>query len=151
MHIVPGSHCTEGQRAAVAELLIAENGHEYPDWTCAEAALETALPGPIPITFVAIEDGVALGCASLLDDDEVSGWSEQLWLGNVVVTPSARGRGIGAALVGAVEAHARSIGITELHLVTTSAVDWYRSKGWVVVGQAAVHSHPMTVMHTTLL
>lgn len=150
MEIVPGSTCTRAQRAAIADLLVAENGREYPDWTVQQAAEETALPGPIPMTFVALASGAAIGCASLLDDDEVSGWSDAVWLGNVVVAPQARGRGIGTALVAAVEAHATSVGITELHLVTTSAIEWYRTKDWTVVGTADVHGHPMTVMHKTL-
>ena len=111
---------------------------------------ETGFAGPIPVTFVAVDDGCAIGCASLLDDDEVTGWDDHAWLGNVAVVEAARGHGVGSALVSAVETHATSIGVTALHLVTTSAVDWYRAKGWDVVGVGDVHGHSMTVMRKTL-
>lgn len=151
MHIVPGSQCTTAQCAAVAELLVAENARAYPAWTIEQATAEVAMPGPLPITFIAIDDGRALGCASLLDDDEVTDWDGRTWLGNVVVSGDARGRGIGSMLVDAVETHARTIDIAELHLVTTSAVDWYLPKGWRTLADADVHGQRMTVMHKTLL
>ena len=150
MQIIRGADCTIGQRAAIAELLLAENGRVYPGWTVEQAAAETGLAGPIPVTFVAVDDGCAIGCASLLDDDEVTGWDDHAWLGNVAVVEAARGHGVGSALVSAVETHATSIGVTALHLVTTSAVDWYRAKGWDVVGVGDVHGHSMTVMRKTL-
>lgn len=144
--IVPGASCTDAQRRSIAVALIAENSHEYPDWTVEQATAEVAAPGPLPMTFVVIENGIPIGCASLLDDDEVTGWGGREWLANVVVVETARGRGVGTALVDAVEQHARAIGLPELHLVTSTAVRWYEAKTWSVVGEADVHGHPMNVM-----
>lgn len=151
VEIIPGYQCTPEQRRAIADVLIAANSHEYPQWTPAEAADELAARGPLPLSFIALEHGIAVGCASLLDDDEVSDWEGRTWLGNVVVQDHARGRGIGSDLVDAVETHARSIGLTELHLVTLAAIDWYRAKGWRPLGAGNVHGHRMTVMSKTLL
>lgn len=148
VEIVPGWQCDAETRAVLARVVVAEHGHEYPQWTVTEAIDEIGAPGPIPMTFVAVENGRAIGCASLLDDDEVTGWDGHFWLGNVVVLGSERGRGVGSALVQAVMDHARSLGIGELHLVTTSAIDWYLPRGWARLGSADVHGHPMTVMRS---
>jgi GNAT superfamily N-acetyltransferase len=150
VNIVPGSACTHEQRRTLATALVAEFGHQYPDWTIDDAVEELATPGPLPTSFVALDGTTPLGCASLLEDDEVTDWSGHVWLGNVVVLESARGRGIGSALVSTIEEHASSLGIPELHLVTASAIDWYERRGWNLVGDADVHGHAMSVMRKSL-
>lgn len=150
MEIIAGNRCTAEQRAVLAHALVREFGNHYPDWTIDEAIDELAAAGPVPTSLVAFEGDAVLGCASLLDDDEVTGWDGRHWLGNVVVLDTARGRGIGAALVNAVEAHAVALGLTELHLVTGTALDWYLRRGWTALGTADVHGHAMTVMRKAL-
>lgn len=150
MNIVAGSRCTAEQRRLLADALVAEFGTHYPNWTVDEAIAELAAPGPIPASFVALDGTTPLGCASLLADDEVADWDGRLWLGNVVVLEAARHRGIGSALVSAVEAHATALGITELHLVTTTALEWYERHGWQHVGAASVHGHAMSVLRKSL-
>ncbi|MFF2271759.1 GNAT family N-acetyltransferase [Agromyces sp. NPDC058136] len=63
--------------------------------------------------FVASEAGVAVGCAGAryLDDDAAE-------LTRVFVAPEARGQGLGASLVGAVEDAVRGSGRTTLRLDT---------------------------------
>lgn len=146
MPIIAGTECDTTALRAIGQLLIEHFGHQYPTWTLEQAMSEIAAAGPVPATFVAMEFGEPLGCASLLDDDEVDGWDGHQWLGNVVVHPSARGRGIGAQLVDVVIDHARNLGLDGLWLVTDTAVDWYERRGWAVCGTSSVHGHPMTVM-----
>lgn len=146
MQIIDGAACTLAQRRQLAEALIAAFGAHYPEWTLDAAADELGTSDGLPSSVVAIESGQVLGCASLLADDEVEGWPDRHWLGNVVVFESARDRGIGTALVNAVEARAAMIGIPELHLVTDGAEDWYAGRGWSRVGVGVVHGHHMTVM-----
>ena len=150
MEIVPGNRCTVAQRTLLAHTLIREFGTHYPDWTVDQAADELAAHGPLPMSLIALDGDVALGCASLLDDDEVTGWVDRIWLGNVVVLGTERGRGIGAALVDAIERYAASMGFPELHLVTSTAIDWYERRGWTALGVADVHGHAMTVMRRAL-
>ena len=150
MEIVPGNRCTIEQRTLLAHTLIREFGTHYPDWTVDQAADELAAHGPLPMSLIALDGDVALGCASLLDDDEVTGWVDRIWLGNVVVLGTERGRGIGAALVDAIERYAASMGFPELHLVTSTAIDWYERRGWTALGVADVHGHAMTVMRRAL-
>ena len=150
MEIVPGNRCTVAQRTLLAHTLIREFGTHYPDWTVDQAADELAAHGPLPMSLIALDGDIALGCASLLDDDEVTGWVDRIWLGNVVVLGTERGRGIGAALVDAIERYAASMGFPELHLVTSTAIDWYERRGWTALGVADVHGHAMTVMRRAL-
>lgn len=52
------------------------------------------------------------------------------WLAGLVVAPAMRGRGIGAALVRAVEAEAGDRDVTRLHLYTDEAEGFYAALGW---------------------
>lgn len=146
MKIVPAWEAPTPTLAAFAEDLVQAFGHAYPAWTVAEAVAELAHRDGLPYSVVAVDDdGTALGCASLLADDEV----EDLdgvgpWLGNVWVAPAARGRGIGRALVDAVITAASARGCEALHLVTDTATSWYRRQGWQELGPVQVHGHAMT-------
>jgi len=55
------------------------------------------------------------------------------WLAGLVVEKGYRGRGIGVALVKAIEAHAASVGVDMLHLYTWEARDFYTALGWDMV------------------
>ena len=134
----------------LASALVAEFGSHYPNWTIDEAIEELAMTGPLPMSVVALDGTTPLGCASLLVDDEVTGWDGHMWLGNVVVLEAARNRGVGSALVVAIEQRAAALGIRELHLVTSSAIGWYEQRGWKLIGEADVHGHAMSVMRKLL-
>lgn len=68
------------------------------------------------------------------------------WLAGLVVDDAHRGRGIGRALVAAIEAHAASIGVERLYLYTWEARDFYAGLGWVVVERLKQDGHPMLLM-----
>ncbi|WP_246679836.1 GNAT family N-acetyltransferase [Mesorhizobium sp. B2-3-5] len=55
------------------------------------------------------------------------------WLAGLVVDTSHRGKGIGTALVDAIEAHAASVGVETLYLYTWEARDFYTALGWIWV------------------
>ncbi|WP_407154274.1 GNAT family N-acetyltransferase [Bradyrhizobium sp. STM 3557] len=82
--------------------------------------------------FVAMSDGLPLGCVGLKgggrDDAEI----KRLW-----VAPSARGLGVGRRLMDAAEDAARSLSIKTLRLDTNSALteagQLYRSSGWTEI------------------
>jgi predicted N-acetyltransferase YhbS len=151
MEILPASALDTPLLAAIAERIVLAFGHAYPDWTAEEALAELRNDGGLPMTLVAVSENEVIGCASLLDDDEVDGFRDAgPWLGNVWIDPGHRHRGVGGALVAAVIASARELRVPELHLVTDSARDWYAAKGWCEVGSASVHGHAMTVMRLTL-
>ncbi|HEY4191424.1 MAG TPA: GNAT family N-acetyltransferase [Mesorhizobium sp.] len=68
------------------------------------------------------------------------------WLAGLAVAKAFRGRGIGAALVRAVEAHARAVGAEPLYLYTWQARDFYAALGWQAVESLVQDGEPMFLM-----
>ena len=57
-------------------------------------------------------------------------------LRSVVVEPDRRGMGLGRDIVAAAEQLARDDGITELYLLTETAIDWFPRLGYEVIARA---------------
>lgn len=72
------------------------------------------------------------------------------WLAGLVVDHDHRNKGIGRALVAAIEAHAAAIGVERLYLYTWEARDFYSGLGWVVVEPLEQDGHPMLLMSRQL-
>lgn len=53
-----------------------------------------------------------------------------LWLSNLFVTPTARGRGIADALLTAAQVQAKRLGWNEIYLYARSSKAYYLAKGW---------------------
>jgi GNAT superfamily N-acetyltransferase len=68
----------------------------------------------------------------------------------MIVDQDYRGRGIGTALVRAVEAHAASAGVGRLYLYTWHARRFYEALGWVEVQTFAQDGEPMALMSRAL-
>jgi amino-acid N-acetyltransferase len=82
--------------------------------------------------YVARVDGEPVGAGGL----EVHG-ADGL-LRSVVVAESHRGRGYGAAICEHLEARARRAGVGTLYLLTTTAVEFFRARGYGPIDRAAV-------------
>lgn len=85
--------------------------------------------------------GEALGCAALRALDGSTGELKRMY-----VRPEARGRGVGGALLDAVEARARALGLAQLKLETGTAqpeaLALYRARGFArcePFGEYAAH------------
>lgn len=147
VQVIRASQAPPAALHAVAEQLVAVFGHAYPEWTVDAARDELANDVGLPISVIAMEQGRAIGCGSLLADDEVDAWKDfGPWLGNLWVDPAHRGRGVGRILVDTLTDLAQHAGAVRLHLVTDNAADWYARMGWESLGDASVHGHTMTVM-----
>lgn len=59
-------------------------------------------------------------------------------LRSLVVLESARGQGWGRSMVAALEAHARTLGITELYLLTTTAEAFFTQLGYCACHRSQV-------------
>lgn len=152
MNIVRGADCVVAQLRSMADELTRVFGYAYPTWSARDALHELQNVEGLPSSFVAIQDGSAVGCASLLADDEVAGYEDVgFWLGNLWVAPHARRSGVGRALVDAVLNEARQHNAPSVHLVTDSASAWYMELGWAEAGLASVNGHPFTVMRHDLV
>lgn len=78
---------------------------------------------------VARERDRVVGCAAI----EVYG--RAALVRSVAVTPAARGQGLGAALVSAVEGLARESGAHEAYLLTETAEGWFPRFGYVPIAR----------------
>ncbi|GLH81821.1 PadR family transcriptional regulator [Bradyrhizobium sp. SSBR45G] len=84
--------------------------------------------------FVALSDGLPLGCVGLKGNGGAVAEIKRLW-----VAPSARGLGLGRRLMQAAEDAARALSITTLRLDTNSALgeamQLYRKTGWTEIAR----------------
>lgn len=92
----------------------------------------TNMMAPLGAFYVAMSDGVPLGCCGLKGDGSEVAEIKRLW-----VSPAARGMGLAQRLLTECEAAARELGITTLRLDTNSALPeaerLYRKVGWAQI------------------
>ncbi|QKC94994.1 N-acetyltransferase [Mesorhizobium sp. NZP2298] len=96
--------------------------------------------------LVARIGGIAVGTCLLVRHELEPAHELTPWLAGLVVDHDHRNKGIGRALVAAIEAHAASIGVERLYLYTWEARDFYAGLGWVVVEALEQDGHPMLLM-----
>ncbi len=105
--------------------------------------LPGAYASPHGTLLLAMHDEHAVGCVALRKFDESRGEMKRLF-----VRPTARGLGIGRALLGRVLDDARAIGYREVILDTlptmTEAQQMYRAVGFVDIAPYATHPMPGT-------
>lgn len=82
--------------------------------------------------FVAYEDeaGELVACARAVSDN-----FDYAYIGDVIVAPNWRGRGVGSALVDALLDHPRVRGARHLSLLTVDAQELYAKRGFAKVGR----------------
>ena len=104
----------------------------------------------MPRTFVLLRDGVPVGTASLAEHDLDERPDLTPWLAGVFVVPEARGQGLVAHLITAVEAAARGASIRTLWLYTVSAERIYSRAGWLIAERILHNGKPATLMRRDL-
>lgn len=100
-----------------------------------DAGLPTAdLPHSRVCFLGAVDGSRLLGCVALEDcgDDAL--------LRSLAVAPSARGAGLGAALLAAAENFASAKGRTDLYLLTTDAAAFFSARGYASAGRGEAPS-----------
>ena len=91
-------------------------------------------PGDLPLTLVAMRDGLFRGTVSLIQCDEPERSDLAPWLAALWVDEAVRGQGIGAALVSAVERRCAALGIAHVYLSAKPAVaPFYAARGWQTI------------------
>jgi GNAT superfamily N-acetyltransferase len=93
------------------------------------AASETRLP----IGFVVFGDGAPAGAGALKAESIPSHRHLSPWAAAGFVVPQQRGRGIGAALLAAMVAHARALGYASVYCGTSTAGSLLRRSGWSAI------------------
>jgi len=130
-----------------------EWGHLYPEddlgrW--AEGLRANLATDAVPLTLVAVDDGGRpLGTVSL-EAHDIDGDPRTPWLASLFVRSEARGRGIGTALVGALEATAARLGTGRLWLFTPDRMAFYAALGWRAEETRDYRGQRITVMSKSI-
>ncbi len=121
--------------------------HEFEGMTLAEwTVLLEPSRNPDKITFVAVENGQAVGTASLDNEDLPPRDNLTPWLASVYVLPEFRARGLGAALIAAIEEEAKAKGFKHIYLHTSDRADFYAKRGWQTLMTVDYWQRTNTVM-----
>lgn len=96
--------------------------------------------------LVAEIDGIVVGSVLLVAEELEPMHDVSPWLAGLVVAPGHRGRGIGAALVRAIEARAAGLECPVLHLYTSEAEPFYAALGWSVADRFVQDGCPEVLM-----
>lgn len=100
-----------------------------------------------PMTLIALEGDRLVGSASLKVNELPEHPDRLFWIGDVIIAPDQRGRGIGTAMMRAIVRHAATLGISDLYLYTPDQEHYYRKLGWNTVGRSNANGEDNVVMH----
>lgn len=138
----------------VAELLNREWGH-LPPWSDRAALVEglqqRLQTGQGPFALVAQLDRELVGSGSIKINELADMSDKEFWIGDVIVGPKYRGRGVGAAIMRGLIEYAKFLGLSQVHLYTPDQQDFYRRRGWHDVGQHGANGEDNTVMRCELV
>jgi GNAT superfamily N-acetyltransferase len=90
--------------------------------------------------------GKPAGCCLFVREEIDAKHDLTPWLASLYVAPAFRKRGVGGALVRAIEQHGRGAGCRALHLYTVSAESFYAKLGWITRERFDWHGEPMILM-----
>ena len=85
------------------------------------------------VALVAKADGQPVGTCILAESEIEPNHDVSPWLAGLFVVPEYRGKGVGAALVRAIEDQARQRELSRVYLYTTHAVGFYKRLRWKVM------------------
>ena len=134
-------------------------------WFCDEWPYEGRSPGEVgaqlrknlnrdrlPITWICRSGGDVIGTISLdLSDLPLPAYTHlSSWLASLYVIQSARGRGIGLALVNHLLGFARRSSITTAYLWTPGSTRLYDKCGWKAFDASSYAGRPITLMQIAL-
>ena len=100
----------------------------------------------IPVALVAFGRATLVGTVCLKTYDMDTRADLSPWLAGLYVDAPWRGKGIGTALVRAIEGKAKDLGIRRLHLYTPSAESFYSRMAWRATGTTVYHGTTVTIM-----
>jgi GNAT superfamily N-acetyltransferase len=90
----------------------------------------SASPGELPIGIVVFADGIPVGFGALKAESIPSHAHLSPWAAAGFVLPSFRGKGIGATLLQALVAQARTVGFQVVYCGTSTAASLLTRSGW---------------------
>lgn len=100
----------------------------------------------IPTTFIAFENEMLLGSASLVKHDLATRPEMTPWLASVYVSREYRNRGVGSAIVQRVMDEARILQVERLYLITPNKQSFYSRLGWRAEEEVEYRGEQVTIM-----
>ncbi len=100
----------------------------------------------LPVALVALDaDDTLLGTAALKEESVGSELGVGPWLAAFLVAPEHRGRGVGTALVAAIEGEAARLGFAEIYTSTDTADGILKRRGWLPFGDTESLRGPLKI------
>lgn len=100
----------------------------------------------LPVALVALDaDDTLLGTVALKEESVGSALGVGPWLAAFLVAPQHRGRGVGAALVAAIEGEAARLGFAEIYTSTDTAEGILERRGWLPFGATQSLRGPLKI------
>lgn len=106
--------------------------------------------GSLPVAVVAFHEGKPCGVAALKAESIASHRHLSPWAAAGLVQPHARGQGIGARLLAALEQEARNLGFPHIHCGTSTAESLLRRCGWQLIEHIAHEGQRLGVYRKAL-
>jgi GNAT superfamily N-acetyltransferase len=106
--------------------------------------------GSLPVGMVALRDGKVCGVAALKAESIASHRHLCPWAAAGVVEPSARGQGIGAKLLIALEEQARTLGFRRIFCGTSTAASLLQRCGWQLMERIIHDGHDLGIYSKAL-
>lgn len=101
----------------------------------------------LPMVLVAMDGGTFLGSVNLLASEMTTRHTQSPWMAQLFVVDSARGRGVGNALVSASADHAAKVGFRHIYLYTSGTLPaYYSSLGWRAIEEVEYLGKMRTIM-----
>lgn len=135
---------------ALVQMLHAEWGalNNWSDPDKLRASIENRMTTvKAPMAFIALAGDRLVGSASLKVNELPEYPDKLFWIGDVIIAPDQRGRGIGTAIMRAIVRHAATLGISDLYLYTPDQEQYYRKLGWNTVSRSDANGEDNVVMH----
>lgn len=105
----------------------------------------------LPFGLVAFRSGVACGFGALKREAFPTHPHLSPWAGAAYVVPSLRGRGVGAALLSALEAQARLLGHSHVYCATGTSESLLQRNGWRLLSHVLHDGQQLGVYEKGLL
>ena len=130
---------------------------EWPVWygvggrgSARQDLLAYANLGSVPFGLVAFQSGVPCGFVALKREVFPSHPHLSPWAGAAYVEPSLRRRGIGGALLLALEPHAQALGYSRIYCATGTSESLLQRCGWLLLAHVRHEGQKMGVYEKAL-
>lgn len=130
-------------------------GHHDPDGTKEEWLIDKKKKlnndKLLPIIFIALEEEIPVGTASIIKSDMKTHPELEPWLANVYVREDKRGNGYGSKLVKRVLKEAKQHNFNKIYLFTPDKKSFYQRIGWELYKQEEYRNEMVDIMKFDLL